>query len=51
MINLPIVKRKRAKRERAPPRVPVKIFMRAQKKRKNRKKLYKAFVKSYFSIM
>ena len=30
---------KRAKIEREPSRVPVKIFMKAQKKRKNRKKL------------
>ena len=30
---------KRAKREREPSRVPVKIFMNAQKKKKKRKKL------------
>ena len=35
------------KRERESSRVPVKIFMKAQKKRKNHKKL-KAFIKSHF---
>ena len=41
---------KREERERELFRVPVKIFMKAQKKRKNRKKL-QAFAKSHFSIM
>ena len=41
---------KRSKRERDPSGVPVEIFMKAQKKRINRRKL-KAFVKSQFSIM
>ena len=40
---------KRAKREREPSRAPVKIFMKAQKKIKNHKKL-EAFVKSHFSV-
>ena len=41
---------RRAKREKEPSRVPVKIFMKAQKKIENRKKL-KVFVKSHISVI
>ena len=41
---------KRAKRERGPSKFQVKIFMKFQKKIKNRKNL-KAFVKSHFTII
>ena len=45
---------KRAKRERESSSVPVKIFIKTQKKtgkEKNARNLIKAFVKSHFSIM
>ena len=45
-----ITKRATRERELEPSRVPAEIFMKVQKKRKNRKKL-KAFVKSRFSVM